>query len=109
MVEAEVKKLKAQLPLAESQYQALKNLAAQGAAPRIQMMEMEERAIGIRHDLVIRESEVLKMQALVRDGEAQLAKLDSEFKRQALDSLNEAQAAVSMRGQELIKAEERAP
>ena len=107
MVQAEVAKLKAQLPLAETQYQALKNLAAQGAAPRIQMMEMEERAIGIRHDLMIREAEVLKMQALVRDGQAQLAKLDGEFKRQALDSLNEAQAAVSMRGQELIKAEEK--
>jgi hemolysin D len=107
MVEAEVAKLQAQLPLAESQYQALKHLAEQGAAPRIQMMEMEERAIGIRHDLMIRQSEALKMQALVRDGDAQLAKLDGEFKREALDSLNEAQAAVSMRGQELIKAEEK--
>jgi hemolysin D len=107
MVLAEVEKLKAQLPLAETQFNALRNLAAQGAAPRIQMMEMEERAIGLRHDLAIRQAEAQKMAAQVRDGEAQLLRLDSEFKRQALDSLNEAQAAVSLRGEELKKAQEK--
>jgi hemolysin D len=107
MVEAEVTKLEAQLPLAESQYQALKSLAAQGAAPRIQMMETEERAIGVRQDLAIRRSEALKMKALVRDGQAQLEKVDYEFKREALDSLNEAQAAVSLRGEELKKSQEK--
>jgi len=38
------------------------------------------------------------MCAAVQDEEAQLAKLDAEFKRVALDSLNEAEAAVSLRG-----------
>jgi hemolysin D len=107
MVQAEIAKLKAQLPLAETQYQALKHLAEQGAAPRIQVMEMEERAIGVRQDLLIRQAEAAKMEATVRDGEAQLAKLDSEFRREALDSLNEAQAAVSLRSEELKKAREK--
>jgi hemolysin D len=39
--------------------------------------------------------------------EAQLAKLDSEFRREALDSLNEAEAAVSLRSEELKKAQEK--
>ena len=107
MVEAEVVKLKEQLPLAQEQYGSMKRLAEQGAAPRLQMMEMQERVIGLSQDLAIRTAEAQKMRAAVRVTEAQFARLTSEFKRQALDSLNEAEAAVSLRSEELKKAQEK--
>ncbi|HEY0283126.1 MAG TPA: HlyD family type I secretion periplasmic adaptor subunit, partial [Rhizomicrobium sp.] len=107
MVEAEVEKLKAQLPLAEYQYEAIRGLADEGYAPKLRVMELQERVIGLRQDLAIRRAEATKVRAVIRGGEQQLAKLDSEFKRQALDALNEAEAAVSLRGEELKKAEEK--
>jgi hemolysin D len=107
MVEAEVVKLKAQLPLAQQQFQAMKGLADEGFAPRMRVMEMQERVIGLEQDLAIRQAEADKTRAVIRGGEQQLAKLDSEFKREALDTLNEAQAAVVLRGEELKKAQEK--
>lgn len=107
MVEAEVEKLKAQLPLADSQYQVMKKLADDGNAPRMRAMELEERVIGLRQDIVIRKAEAAKTRAIIQGGEQQLAKLDSQFKRESLDSLNEAEAAVALRSEELKKAEEK--
>ena len=93
--------------LAEARYQSYQRLYDQGAAPKIQMMEVQERAIGVEKDLAIRKAEAEKMRATVADGRAGLAKLDAQFKREALDSLNEAEAAVSLRSEELKKAQEK--
>lgn len=107
MVEAEAEKLKAQLPLAVTQYQVMKSLADAGNAPRMRVMELQERVIGLQQDIVIRRAEASKTRAVVRAGEEQLAKLDNEFKRESLDALNEAEAAVALRGEELKKAQEK--
>jgi hemolysin D len=107
MVEAEVEKLRGQLPLAQSQYDVMKSLADQGNAPRMRVMELLERVIGLKQDLAIRKAEATKVRAVIHGDEQQLAKLDSEFKRESLDALNEAQAAVALRGEELKKAQEK--
>lgn len=107
MVEAEVTKLSAQLPLARQQYEAMKGLADEGFAPRLRVAEIQERVIGLEQDMAIRQAEAGKTRAVIRGGEQQLAKLDSEFKRESLDALNEAQAAVALRGEELKKAQEK--
>jgi hemolysin D len=73
----------------------------------MRVMELQERVIGIEQDLAIRRAEANKNLAVIRGGEQQLAKLDSEFRRQALEALNEAHVAVSLRSEELKKTQEK--
>jgi hemolysin D len=68
----------------------------------------EERVIGIRQDLAIRKAELSKARAAEAAVERQIAKLDSEFAREALDALTEAEAARALRAEELKKARDKA-
>jgi hemolysin D len=107
MVSSELQKLTQQLPLAEQQLTGLKTLEERGLAPKMRVMELEERVIGIRQDLAIRSEETSKSQAAVAGVQQQVARLDSEFAREALDALTESDAAVRLREEELKKAEDK--
>ncbi|GAB3346830.1 HlyD family type I secretion periplasmic adaptor subunit [Lysobacter tyrosinilyticus] len=108
MVDAEVVKLEQQLPLATEQLAKMEELSKDNYVPRLRVAEVKERVIGMRQDLAIRRQEQSKAVA----GEAavgqQQAKLRSEFAREALDALTEAEAARALRAEELKKATDKA-
>jgi hemolysin D len=108
MVSAEVAKITEQLPLATDQLESLQKLGKEGLVPRMRVMEVEERVIGLRQDLVIRNEEISRNRAALASVESQMSKLKSTFRAQALDSLSEAEANYRLRAEEVKKANDRA-
>ena len=108
MVDAELNKIAQQLPLAEEQLTGLEKLGAGGYAPKMRVSEVRERVVGLRQDLAIRRAERDKSAAAVLAVDQQIAKLDAEFAREALDALTEAQANHNLRAEELAKATDKA-
>ena len=108
MVESEAEKLTQQLPLAMEQLDGLEKLQGQGYAPRLRVSEVRQRVIGIRQDLAIRRAERSKAVAGVDSVTQQMGKLNSEFLREALDALTEAEANRRLRTEELTKATDKA-
>jgi len=107
MVSAEVEKLDAQLPLITSRLSGMRTLAQKGLAPRMRVDELEERAIGLRQDRAIRAAELTKNAAALAAVESRIGEIRSAFRREALDALTEAKAAVALRAEELKKAEDK--
>lgn len=107
MVEADIVRLEQQLPLAEQQLESFRALEARGFAPRLRVAEVEERTIGMRQDLVIRRAELGRARAAEAASAQQLASIDAQFRREALDAFNEADAAARLRREELTIAEQR--
>lgn len=66
------------------------------------------RVVGLHQDLAIRKAEITKAGAAQGAVNHQMAKARSEFAREALDALTEAEAAHGLRAEELRKAEEKA-
>ena len=107
MVAADITRLEQQVPLAEQQLQAFQSLQARGFAPRLRVAEVEERTIGMRSDLTIRRAELGRARAAEGAAGQALASIDAQFRREALDAFNEADAAARLRHEELTIAEER--
>jgi hemolysin D len=108
MVSAEVAKIEEQLPLAEDQLASLEKLDKEGLVPRLRVSETKERVVGLRQDLVIRREELGKNRAALAGVRSQIAKLESEFRAQALDALTEAEANYRLRVEEVRKADDKA-
>ena len=108
MVSAEVAKLEEQLPLVTDQHDKLESLSKNNYVPKLQVSEVKERLVGMRQDLAIRREESAKSRAGERAVVEQLGKTESEFAREALDALTEAEAARALRTEELKKAAEKA-
>jgi hemolysin D len=108
MVAAEVEKLEEQLPLAEDQLTSLEKLQKEGIVPRLKVMELKERVVGLRQDLVIRREEMSKNRAALAGVRSQIGKLENEFRASALDALSEAEANYRLRSEEVRKAEDKA-
>lgn len=107
MVAADVVRLQQQLPLVESQLQSFRNLETEGYAPRLRVAEVEERAIGVRQDLVIRRAELARARAAESAASQRLSAARTTFRREALDAFNEADATARLRAQEYAMASER--
>ena len=107
MVSADVERLQQQLPLVETQLQSYRNLEAEGYAPRLRVSEVEERAIGMRQDLIIRRAEHERARAAETGANQRLAATRTTFRREALDAFNEADATARLRAQEYAIASER--
>jgi hemolysin D len=107
MVAADITRLEQQLPLAEQQLSAFQGLQERGFAPRLRVAEVEERTIGMRQDLVIRRAELGRARAAEQAAAQALASIDAQFRREALDAFNEADATARLRQEELTIAEER--
>lgn len=107
MVEGDIARLEQQVPLAEQQLEAFQSLQARGFAPRLRVAEVEERTIGMRQDLIIRRAELGRARAAETATGQSLASIDAQFRREALDAFNEADATARLRQEELNIAEER--
>lgn len=108
MILAEIAKLEEQLPLATDQLNKLEELSRDNYVPRLQVAEVKERVVGMRQDLAIRREEQRKATAAQLAASQQMSKSRSEFAREALDALTEAEAARALRGEELKKAHDKA-
>ena len=108
MVSAEIAKIEEQLPLAQDQLNGLEVLGKDGLVPKMRIAEVKERVVGLRQDLVIRKEELTKDQAALAGVNSQIAKLQSEFRAQALDALTEAEANYRLRAEEVKKADDKA-
>lgn len=108
MVAAEVAKLEEQLPLATTQLEKMEELSRDNYVPKLRVSEVKERVVGMRQDLAIRRAERSKALAGELAVGQQMAKLQGEFTRQALDALTEAEAARALRAEELKKASDKA-
>lgn len=104
MIGAEISKLEQQLPLAERQLSARQALADKGLSPRLMIMELEERVIGLRQDLSVRRAEAAKRETAIQGAQREMTRLRAEYEREAYDQLSQAQAAVDQRAEELKKA-----
>lgn len=93
MILAEIAKLEEQLPLATDQLNKLEELSRDNYVPRLQVAEVKERVVGMRQDLAIRREEQRKATAAQLAASQQMSKSRSEFAREALDALTEAEAA----------------
>lgn len=107
MVGADLSRIDQQLPLAEQQLSAFQGLAERGFAPRLRVAEVEERVIGLRQDKIIRAAELRRARAAEDAAVQRLASADAQFRLEALGALNEADATVRLRREELTIAEER--
>src|SRR5690606_14855237 len=87
--------------------ESFRALEARGFAPRLRVAEVEERAIGMRQDLIIRRAELGRARAAEGATAQTLASIDAQFRREALDAFNEADATARLRREELTIAEER--
>lgn len=108
MIDREIAKLEAQIPLAQARLDGVKTLAEKGYAPRMRVLELEQQLVGMRQDLAIRRAERGKAQAAVAAARQQIAKAQSEFSREVLDALTEATANRHLRREELAKASSKA-
>ncbi|MDB5469062.1 MAG: type secretion rane fusion protein HlyD family [Caulobacter sp.] len=108
MVRSEAEKLSQQLPLAREQLRGLEVLEEQGYAPRLRVSEVRQRVIAIEQDIAIRRAEIVKSGAAVAALDQQMARVKSEFAREALDALTEAEANRRLRAEELTKASDKA-
>jgi hemolysin D len=107
MVAADVSRIEQQLPLVEDQLGSFRSLEARGFAPRLRVAEVEERAIGMRQDLVIRREELTRARAAERGARERLNGHDATFRREALDAFNQADATARLRREQLTIADER--
>lgn len=107
MVAADVSRLEQQLPLAEQQLASFRSLEERGFAPRLRVAEVEERAIGMRHDLIIRREELGRARAAEQVAVERLRGAETAFRREALDAFNEADAIARQRHEELTIAMDR--
>ncbi|MGE3303226.1 MAG: HlyD family efflux transporter periplasmic adaptor subunit [Hyphomonadaceae bacterium] len=74
----------------------------------MKVAEFRRSVVGMRQDLVIRRAEREKQRAALAGVEQQIAKLESEFAAKTLDALNEADANLRLRAEEVKKAEDKA-
>lgn len=104
---ADVGRLQQQLPLAEDQLASLRNLESKGYAPRLRVLDQEEKTIGIRQDLAKALEQSVRADAAILAASERLAGVERRFNREALDELNAADAAARLRREELNVAEEK--
>jgi hemolysin D len=107
MVEADLERIRQQLPLIETQLQGLRTLEQKGLSPRMRVMEVEERAVGLRSEFIVRDEEASRARSAVAGAQQKLAQFDGAFQREALDAFNEADATARLRREELTIKQQR--
>ena len=101
-------KLKAVLPIVARRAKDQRGLAAQKLLPEQQYLETEQERLETLHDLRTHNSRVEELAAATQELDARIAFTRSEFHRQVLERLEEAERRLAATSQELIKASARA-
>ena len=104
----QVDKLEALLPIVTRRANNQKGLAEQKLLPEQQYLETERERLEIYHDLRTQQGRVAELDVAIEELGARTALTRSEFHRQVLERLDEAEGRHAAAKQELIKAESRA-
>ena len=100
-------KLKAVLPIVERRATVRKALSHKKLLAEQQYLEAEQARLETLHDLRAQRSRVAELQAAIRELDARITLTRSEFHRQTLERLEEAERRLDTAVQELIKARRR--
>jgi len=103
----EVKKLEATLPLITRRTEALKSLVAKQLGSQQVWLELEEERVTQQQDLASQKNRIKQVEASIREAKQQRQALESEFRRQLLTRLSEAERRINQLEKERIKAAQR--
>lgn len=103
----QVDKLAAVLPIVTGRAKDQKGLAKQKLLPAQQYLETEQTRLETFHDLRAHEDRVAELDAAVAELDARIVYTKSEFHRQVVERLDEAEHRQAAAEQELIKANTR--
>lgn len=106
-IQALVHKLEQTVPIARQRARDFENLVSQNFVSRHGYLEREQVRIEQEADLANLKSKLDEIQAALREGTGQLAELEAETRRAALERIQEGQKQASALAQELRKAESR--
>jgi len=102
-----VRKLEQTLPIARQRAQDYQNLVEKNFISKHGYLEKEQARIEQEADLATQKSRLTELAAGLREARNQQAALVAQTRRQALDSLNEAQQKAAGYDQEIVKAHTR--
>jgi len=100
----EISKIKDTLPLMQQRMTSYQKLAAEGLAPRVEALRLQEELISRERDLEIAEGRILETDSGIAAAERRLLLLQRQFRRDALSELAEAEAIRSDRKEAMKKA-----
>ena len=104
-VTMEIAKIKDTMPLTKSRMESYQKLAAEGLAPQIEAMRLEEEMIEREQDLQIAKGRIKEADSSIMAADRRMLLLSRELRRDALSELAEAEAIKSNRTEALKKAE----
>lgn len=102
-----VRKLEQTVPIARQRAKDFEELAAKHFVSKHGYLEKEQQFIEQQGDLATQRSRLHELTAAIEEGRSQRATLIAETRRQALDSLNDAEQKTTANREELIKAKSR--
>lgn len=102
-----VRKLEQTVPIARQRAEDYKNLVDKKFVSQHGYLEKEQLRIEQEGELATQKSRLRELAAALQEGRSQRLALIAETRRQALDSLNEAEQKGTAYGQELVKARSR--
>ncbi|CAM8670982.1 HlyD family type I secretion periplasmic adaptor subunit [Sphingobium sp. H39-3-25] len=107
MAAQQAAKLHETLPLAESRLTALRTLEAKGYAPKLRVLEVEEKVIGMRRDYRVELARQSEARAQIAALDRDLAQAAEEFRAQAAKEKAEAESVFATRSETVRKADQR--
>jgi hemolysin D len=103
----EVVKLQQTLPLLEERVAARRNLTDKGFASKLQQLELEQQQMVHRSEIGVQQDNRSRFNATIASASAQIVALKETFVREAATQLAKAQDEISLRTEELTKADQR--
>ncbi|MCG6967873.1 MAG: HlyD family type I secretion periplasmic adaptor subunit [Chromatiaceae bacterium] len=100
----QVEKLEAVLPIVSRRARDQKSLAARKLLPEQQSLESEQQRLEVHHDLATQQGRVAELDAGIEQLRARIEFTRSEFHRQVLERLEQAQSQQTAAQQESLKA-----
>lgn len=107
VVGEQITRLTATLPLLEEQVEARAELVELGLNSRLTFLELQERLVGHRQDILIQREQKKRVEASILTLTRRRELLAEEFRGAAIAILVEAEDEIALREQELAKADQR--
>jgi hemolysin D len=105
--QTEIQKLNQTIPLVEQQLQAKQTLLDKGLAPRMQVLELQQRLVEMQRDRDAQADHVSEAKAAISSLKRQRAQAEEQFTQGRLKELTEAEAKANALAQEFKKADQR--
>lgn len=107
VVTGEIAKLEQTLPLIEDQVAARQELVDKGLNSRLTFLELQERLIGHKQNILIQQDQLGKVIAAIASIDGQIDQLRQEFRKNTIGEMAEAMDQITLQQEELKKASQR--